>query len=96
MPESRRRRKATDAVARRTQAQQARAAEAKKITMAQYRLRRAVGWTLVAVGVFIGVSHWIGHLGYFHVASPGVEDLLIGYPTAALIAIAGSIVLTKA
>lgn len=81
--------------ARVTQAEQARAEGSKKVTMAQYRRRRFAGWTLVSIAIFIGVSHWVGHLGFFHVASPGMEDLLIGYPTAALLGIAGSIVLSK-
>lgn len=66
------------------------------MTLAQYRRRRAAGWALVALGVAIGVQHWLAHLGLFHVISPGWDDLVVGYPMAALLVIVGSIVLTKA
>jgi hypothetical protein len=35
----------------------------------------------------------VGHLGVFHVASPGVEDLFIGYPTALLLVLGGAMLL---
>jgi hypothetical protein len=55
-----------------------------------------IGWTLVGFGVAIGVQHLLSHLGFFHVISPGWDDLLVGYPMAALLGITGSIVLSKA
>jgi hypothetical protein len=92
---SRRRDKAAEARATATQASQRRA-EGGKITVEAYRRRRVIGWTLVGFGVAIGLQHLLSHLGFFHVISPGWDDLLVGYPMAALLGITGSIVLSKA
>ena len=92
---SRRRDKAAEARASATQAAQRRA-ESRKITVETYHRRRVLGWSLVALAIAIGVQHLLSHLGFFHVISPGWDDLLVGYPMAALLGIAGSIVLSKA
>ena len=81
--------------ARQTQAAQRRA-EARRITLAAYRRRRALGWTLVGLGVVVFGQHLVAHMGFFNVISPGWDDLLVGYPTAGLLGVAGAIILTKA
>ena len=92
---SKRRNKPAEARAAATQASQ-RKAEGGKITVEAYRRRRVLGWTLVGLAVAIGVQHLMSHLGFFHVISPGWDDLAVGYPMAALLGITGSIVLSKA
>lgn len=82
--------------ARETQAAQQKASQRKQLTVAQYRLRRILGWSLVGLGVVVGVSHWLAHIQVWRFASPGVMDLVAGYPVAVILGIAGSIVLTKA
>ena len=59
-------------------------------------MRRIGGWSLIGVGVAVGASHWLSHLGLWRFASEGVMDLTAGYPTAALLVVVGSIVLSKA
>ncbi len=92
---ARRRDKAAEARARRTQTAQ-RAAESRKLTLAAYRRRRIVGWTLVGLGVVVFTQHLIAHLGFFDLISPGWDDLVAGYPMAGLLGVAGAVVLTKA
>ena len=92
---SRRRDKTGDARAAATQASQRRA-ERGKITPTAYRRRRIVGWSLVGLGVAIGIQHLFSHMGFFQVISAGWDDLLVGYPIAAALGIAGSVVLSKA
>ena len=79
-----------------TRTAQRAASQREQISPAQYRFRRAAGWSLVAVGGLIGVVHWVGHLGFFG-APPGVAlDLAAGYPMATALGVAGTIVLSKA
>ena len=92
---SRPRDKRRETQARETQAAQQRAKQRKQITVRAYRLRRALGWGLVALGVVVGVSHWLAHIGLWSFAAPGVMDLVAGYPMAAALGIAGSIVLGR-
>lgn len=94
MPKPKQRRKPAQARARRAQQAQKDAHE-KKLTPQQYTRRRAIGWSMVVVGVVIGVQHWLQHLGVHQVLSPGLADLLIGYPSAGLVGIGGAIVLSK-
>jgi hypothetical protein len=37
-------------------------------------------------------AHILTHQDLFHVTSPGLEDLLIGYPTAGLLLIVAAII----
>jgi hypothetical protein len=70
--------------ARKTQAAQA---DAEAVRSTPYRIRRnrrILAWSLMGLGAFVGV---------FHVASPGVEDLFIGYPTALLLLLVGAMLL---
>lgn len=96
MPRSRQRTKTRSPQARKTQTEQQRAEERKQITLKQYRFRRLLGWSLVGLAVVIGVSHWLAHLGVWGFASPGVMDLVAGYPVAAALGVLGAIILTKA
>ena len=92
---SRPRDKRREARARETQTAQQRAKKQKQITVRAYRFRRTVGWGLVGLGIVVGVSHWLAHIGLWEFASPGVMDLVAGYPMAAALGIAGSIVLSR-
>jgi hypothetical protein len=51
------------------------------------RFRRAVGSVLVVVGSAMAVAHLIAHLASMRVV--GALDLLIGFPMAALLVLAG-------
>jgi hypothetical protein len=79
---------------RETQRQQAQAAT-RQLSPRAYRARRTLGWTLVGLGIVVGVSHWLTHIGVWDFASQGIEDLVAGYPMAALLAIGGAIVLSR-
>lgn len=87
--------KRKEARARQTQAAQVQAARKRKMSPRAYRARRVVGWSLVAVGVLVGVTHWLEHLQLFSIAPKHMEDLLLGYPMALLLGIAGSVVLSR-
>ena len=80
--------------ARAVQAAQ-READKRKLTPAQYRRRRMLGWTLVALGLVVFVQHLVSHAGFFTLVSPGVDDVIAGYPLAGLLALAGAIVLSR-
>jgi hypothetical protein len=89
-----RRDKAAGTRARETRAAQRRAEEG-KVTLPAYRRRRLLGWSLVTLGVIVGVQHFISHLGVYSLISPGVDDLVAGYPLTGLLGMAGVIVLSK-
>jgi hypothetical protein len=92
---SRGRDKRREAQARETQAAQERARERQQLTLGAYRFRRAVGWSLVGLGILVGASHWLAHIQLWGFASQGLMDLVAGYPMAGLLAISGTIVLTR-
>lgn len=52
--------------------------------------RRRLGWVSIVVGVVVFVQHLFSHMGFYTVFSPGVDDLLIGYPTAAVLIVVGA------
>ncbi len=54
-----------------------------------------LGWSLVALGAVVLVQHLIAHMGFFTLISPGWDDLLVGYPLAGALGVAGAIVLSK-
>ena len=93
MPKSKQRKKTALMKAEQAKAQQVRA-ETKKLTPQQYMRRRFVGWTLVALAVVVGVTHWLAHLGALY-EDTGLYDLTIGYPMAGLLGVWGAIVLSK-
>lgn len=86
--------KRREARARETQAAQQQAA-ARKMSPRAYRAHRALGWGLVGLGILVAVSHWLTHIGTWDFASQGIEDLIAGYPMAALLAIGGAVVLSR-
>lgn len=56
--------------------------------------QRIMGWLLMAAGVAVAVVHWLAHMGWRPIPlSMGWQDLAVGYPAAALLAIAAAIVL---
>ncbi len=56
--------------------------------------RSVVGWAVAAVAVLVGGVHWLAHLGWRPIPlSMGWQDLLVGYPTAGLAAIAAAVLL---
>lgn len=93
-PRARRRDKPREAQARETQAAQ-KQAEARKLSPAAYTRRRVLGWSVVVLGVLIGVQHLMHHMGFFTLISPGWDDLVAGYPLAGVLGIAGAILLSK-
>ena len=96
MPRSRPKRKGPTPRAKQTRADQQRAEERRRMTLFEYRLRRSGGWSLVTFGIIVAVAHWLTHIGAWSFASRGAMDLLAGYPLAALLVVAGSIVLSRA
>lgn len=86
--------KRREARARETQAAQQRAATS-KLSPRAYRARRAFGWGLVGLGILVAVSHWLTHIGTWDFASQGIEDLIAGYPMAALLEVLGAVVLSR-
>ena len=80
--------------ARETQSAQ-QEAEKRKLTPAQYARGRAVGWVLVGLGVAIFFQHLISHAGFFTLVSPGVDDIIAGYPLAGLLGLTGVVVLSR-
>lgn len=81
---------------RETQGAQHRAAERRSVSYGRYRFRRIAGWSLVVLGVAMGVTHWLTHIQVWDFASQGIEDLLAGYPMAAALGVGGAVVLSKA
>lgn len=53
--------------------------------------RRLWGWVLIGTGAVVFIQHFVSHMGFFTVISPGADDLLIGYPTAAILAFSGAL-----
>jgi len=86
--------KRREARARQTLRAQERAAS-RQVSPRADRARRTIGWVLVGLGVAVGVSHWLTHLGAWDFASQGIEDLVAGYPMAAVLGIGGAIVLSR-
>jgi hypothetical protein len=93
MLKSKKRREVSQIRAAETQAAQ-RKAEKRMLTPEQYTRRRIFGWTLVGLGILVGVTHWLAHFGLLY-DDTGLWDLTIGYPMAGLLAVAGAIVLSN-
>ena len=71
-------------------------AEARRRRYHRRQQRRIAAWALFALAAVIAVTHILEHAGAFQVMSPGLKDLLIGYPTAGILAVTGGIVLGRA
>jgi hypothetical protein len=54
-----------------------------------------LGWVLVGLGVVVFVQHLVSHAGFFTLVSPGVDDIIAGYPLAALLGVIGAVVLSR-
>lgn len=51
---------------------------------------RITGFSLVGIGLAMAASHIIAHLGHLRfLPTSGTQDLLIGFPMAALLVLAG-------
>ena len=60
----------------------------------QWPPRRIASWALMILAVVVAAQHLIAHAGERPLPlTMGWQDLLVGYPTAAVLAIAGLIVL---
>ena len=60
----------------------------------QWSVRRVVSWSALILAVVIAVQHLLAHAGYRPVPlSMPAQDLLIGYPTAAIVAIVGALLI---
>ena len=79
--------------ARETQRQQMIAAARRDSS--RHRRRHAIAFILYGVAAILAVSHAFEHFGTFTVMSPGLSDLLIGWPMAALMALTGAIIYGK-
>ncbi|MCQ9164164.1 hypothetical protein [Arthrobacter sp. STN4] len=49
-----------------------------------------IGQAIMVLGLLVGISHWIAHFAVPG-GPPGIQDLLIGYPTAAAVLIVGAV-----
>lgn len=83
-----RRRAADSAGARETQAQQ-KAARA-QVDLAHRHRRHMQAYALYSVAIVIAIGHFFEHAHVFQLMSPGLEDILIGWPMAALLALVGA------
>lgn len=84
------RRKARErAGAKETQAQQRSAAA--QVDIARRHRRHMQAYALYSIAFVIAIGHVFEHAQAFQLMSPGLEDLLIGWPMAALLALVGAI-----
>ena len=51
-----------------------------------------LAYVMFAVAAVLAVSHVFEHFGTFQLMSPGLEDLLIGWPMAGMLAVSGAII----
>lgn len=85
-----RRQAARQVGARETRLQQEIAAA--RAEWAQRERRHRMACALWVVAAIVAVGHFFEHTGTVNVMSSGLEDLLIGWPTAVLLAVTGGIV----
>lgn len=85
-----------DERARRAQAEQQaaeeRAQEMNRLLVRYNRMRRA-GWIALAVVPILVAIHTFDHWDWFHFYDQGLEDLTIGYPAAAVMALVAAVLL---
>ena len=86
----RRRQRARDERAQTTQAAQDQAAVF-RAEFARRTRRRNTSMVLFAVAVVMAVAHFFEHLGVINLFSPGLEDILIGWPMAGVLAVIAAI-----
>ena len=95
MPTSKRRRRPPGRGTSRPRGGVTAAVSSRRLTPAQYQRRRSLGWGLVVLGIVVFAQHLSSHMGFFTVISSGWDDLLIGYPAAALLVLGGGVLLSK-
>ena len=62
--------------------------------LSRWTKRRVLSWSLFTLAGIVAIQHLLAHGGFHPIPlSMGWQDLLIGYPTAAVLAIAGGIAL---
>lgn len=62
--------------------------------LSNWTRRRVISWSLFVLAGFVAVQHLFAHAGFQPLPfSMGWQDLLVGYPTAAVLAVAGAIAL---
>lgn len=62
--------------------------------LSRWTKRRVVSWSLFALAAIVAIQHLLAHAGFAPLPlSMGWQDLLIGYPTAVVLAIAGGMTL---
>lgn len=83
-----RRKTAQRSGARETQAQQKVAAA--QLDIARRHRRHVQAYVLYGIAIVIAVGHFFEHAHAFQLMSPGLEDLLIGWPMAAFLALVGA------
>jgi hypothetical protein len=84
-----RRKTAQQSGARETQAQQKVAAA--QLDLARRHRRHMQAYALYGIAAVIAIGHFFEHAQVFQLMSPGLEDLLIGWPMAAFLALVGAI-----
>lgn len=92
MPQPKRRQKVQRSRSREAQLRQVEA-QKRKLTPREYMVRRAMGWTLVGVGIAILATHLMEHMQFFTLFTQAVDG--IWYSMAGAFVIWGVIVLTK-
>jgi len=67
--------------------------QAEQRRAAHRRTRRIIraGQVLMALGALIAVQHMVGHLGGFGGTPSALTDVLVGYPTAAVVFLLGAV-----
>lgn len=79
-----------------TQAEQDRARSQRDIDrqLNNWTWRRITSWSLFGLALLVLVQHLLAHVGWRPLPlSMGWQDLLVGYPTAGLLAIVGAFTL---
>lgn len=88
-----RRRAAREPVARETQRQQAEAALREDLQ--RQGRRHTTAYIMFGLAVVIAVGHFFQHWGVVELMDPALADLLIGWPMAGVLAVAGALVYGK-
>ena len=88
-----RRRTAREPIARETQRRQAEAAI--RSDFQRQRRRHAIAYLLLALAVVIAIGHFFEHWGAVELMAPALQDLLIGWPMAGLLAVTAAIIYGK-